>query len=110
MENKIPESFFLKKVGAFVLHEKRHPAVCSNGTEQRRRPSRDASASPPPPTVQTQQPQSTHTQITATDAEQDDSVSSDAPPGDDICTFMSLSVGAVHHPSVSTPLLLLLFF
>jgi len=51
--------------------------------EQRRRPSRDNSASPPPTAVQTQQPQSTHAQVSDVNSEQVETVSSDEPPGDD---------------------------
>ena len=62
--------------------------------EQRRRPSRDNSASPPPTAVQTQQPQSTQAQVTEVSSEQVETASSDAPPGDDtgVCETASFCV------------------
>jgi len=50
-----------------------------NAAEQRRRASRDNSASPPPTAVQTQQPQSAQQHVAAVNAEQAETVSSDAP-------------------------------
>ena len=48
--------------------------LLTNTAEQRR--SRDNSASPPPTAVQTQQPQSTHAQVTAAEVDQQETVSS----------------------------------
>lgn len=70
--------------------------------EQRGRPSRDNSVSPPPTAVQTQQPQSTNAQVTDVSLEQQvETVSSDSPPGDDtgMCETLSIHLlREIYHP------------
>jgi len=67
--------------------------------EHRRRPSRDNSASPPPTAVQTQQPQSTHGQVTDVNSQPVETASADAPPDDDNGTHGTASSFSYHFTS-----------